>query len=64
MTLANNIQNIEKLACSVIFRVNTKEYKKAHYALDDIEKNVRAARRHIDHLQNVRDFCVRPAGGD
>lgn len=64
MTLANNIQNIEKLSCSVICRVNTKEYVQAHCALDDIEKEARAAHRHIDNLQLKADCAARPAGED
>jgi len=64
VTLANNIQNIEKLSCNVIYRVNTKEYVQAHCALDDIEKEVRAAHRHIDNLQLKADRAARPAGED
>jgi hypothetical protein len=36
----------------------------AHLRLDELEGKVHAARRHIDHLQNVTDFAARPAGGD
>ena len=62
MTLTNHIRRIEDLAPQVIVFVDTKEYPLAHIALDDIEKSVRLAHRHIDHLQNVTDFCARPAG--
>ena len=64
MTLTNNIRNIEELGNFVIQYADAKEYKHAHVALDDIEKKVHAIRRHLDHLQNVSDFCARPAGGD
>ncbi|MBA7522338.1 hypothetical protein ES705_14456 [subsurface metagenome] len=64
MTLTNNIRNIEELGNFVIQYSDAKEYEHAHCALDDIEKKVQAIRRHLDHLQNVSDFCARPAGGD
>jgi len=64
VTLTNHIRNIEDLAPQVIEFADAKEYPLAHCALDDIEKEVRRVHRHIDHLQNVSDFCARPAGED
>ena len=64
VTLTNHVQNIELLAGSVLAHADAREYELAHVALDDIEKKVQAIRRHIDHLQNVTDFCARPAGED
>ena len=63
MTITNHIQRIEALASLALSYVDDREYEKAHCALDDIEKKVRVAHRHIYHLQNVTDFCARPAGG-
>ncbi|MBA7636118.1 hypothetical protein ES703_43733 [subsurface metagenome] len=62
MTITNHTRRIEELAGDVIHSVDAREYPNAHCALDDIEKEVRAAHRHIDHLQNVSDFCARPEG--
>ncbi len=64
MTITNHLQRIEELADNVINLVDARKYPEAHCALDDIETKVRLAHRHIDHLQNVTDFCARPAGGD
>ncbi len=64
MTLTNHTRRIETLANDVVHHVDRKEYEQAHCCLDDIEKKVHAARRHIDHVQNVSDFAARPAGGD
>ena len=64
MTITNHIQRIETLASDVIRLVDSKDYPNAHLLLDEIEKKVRFAHRHIDHLQNVTDFCARPAGDD
>lgn len=64
MTITNHIRDIETLANETIHHVDRKEYGRAHIRLDDIEKKVREAHRHIDHLQNVTDFAARPAGGD
>lgn len=61
MTITNHIRRIEELAGHTIVFVDAREYEQAHCALDDIEKKVRAAHRHIDHLQNVTDFAARPA---
>ncbi len=62
MTITNQIRRIEELAEYVLLSVDTKKYGEAHCLLDDIEKKVRESHRHIDHLQNVTDFCARPAG--
>ena len=62
MTLTNNIQSIEGLANDVVHHVDRKEYERAHLVLDNLERKVHEVRRHVDHLQNVRDFCARPAG--
>lgn len=62
VTLTNHIRNIQDLAPQVIEFADAKEYPLAHCALDEIEKEVRRVHRHIDHLQNVTDFCARPAG--
>ena len=64
MTLTNNTRRIEELSGIVTTLVDSKKYEEAHCALDEIEKKVHAVHRHIDHLQNVTDFCARPAGGD
>ena len=62
MTITNHIRRIEDLASEVIDHVDAREYQKAHCALDDIEKKVRAAREHIDHLQFVTYFSLASAG--
>jgi len=62
MTITNHTRRIEDLANDVIHFVDRREYPNAHAVLDDIEKEVRLAHRHIDHVQNVSDFCARPAG--
>ena len=64
MTITNHFRRIHDLADLAIHFVDAKNYPKAHLALDDIEKKVRESHRHIDHLQNVTDFCARPAGED
>ncbi|MBA7556759.1 hypothetical protein ES705_49478 [subsurface metagenome] len=64
MTLLNNTRAIEELAGQVVYHVDAKEFEKAHCALDDIEKKVHETRRHVEHLQNVGWFAVRPAGGE
>lgn len=64
MTITNHIRRIQDLADDVIALVDLKDYGNAHLLLDELEGKVQAARRHIDHLQNVSDFCARPAGGD
>jgi len=64
VTLTNHIRNIEDLAPQCMEFADAKQYPLAHCALDDIEKEVRKLHRHIDHLQNVSDFCARPAGED
>ena len=63
MTLTNHIQRIEALANEALHHVDRKEYPQAHLVLDGLEMNVLEVRRHIDHLQNVRDFSPVPAGG-
>jgi len=62
MTITNHIRRIEELAGHVIIFVDSRKYEQAHCLLDDIEKKVRESHRHIDHLQNVTDFCARHAG--
>lgn len=62
VTITNHIRRIEELSGGVIHLVDARDYENAHMLLDEIEKKVRAAHRHIDHLQNVTDFCARPAG--
>ncbi len=52
------------MASHVTELADLRDYAQAHIKLDDIEKKLRAVRRHIDHLQNVTDFAARPAGGD
>jgi len=64
VTITNHIKRIDELASGVLRLVDLKDYENAHLLLDDIEKKVHAAHRHIDHLQNVTDFCARPAGED
>lgn len=64
MTITNHIINIQTSAGQALEFVDLKKYPSAHLCLDDIESFVRKARRHIDHLQNVADFCPRPKGGN
>lgn len=64
MTITNHMQRIEELAGEVLKYVDARDYPDAHIFLDEIEKKVRLAHRHIDHLQNVTEFGARPAGGD
>jgi len=63
VTLTNNIERIKVLANDVVMHVDRKEYERAQIILDEIEKKGHEVHRHIAHLQNVRDFCARPAGG-
>jgi len=63
MTITNHTRRIGELAAQVLKHVDDREYVEAHEDLDYIETRVRLAHRHIDHLQNVTDFCARPAGG-
>ena len=62
VTITNHIRRIEDLASEVIGHVDAREYQKAHCALDDIEKKVRSAREHIDHLQFVTYFSLASSG--
>lgn len=64
VTLTNNIRAIETSAQLALKHCDEKKYPLAHLDLDVIEAKVRIVRTHIDHLQNVTDFAVRPAGGD
>lgn len=64
MTITNHIRRIGELAGDVLRLVDVKDYANAHLLLDELEGEVQAARRHIDNLQNVTDFCARPAGED
>ncbi len=64
MTITNHIQRIQSLADDTLRLADLKDYGNAHMLLDEIEKKVRLAHRHIDHLQNVTDFCARPAEED
>lgn len=57
MTITNHTRQIVEIADNVIASVDKREYALAHLLLDDIEKKVREAHRHIDHLQNVTDFA-------
>lgn len=63
MTITNHTRDIEAFANDVQHHVDRHEYGRAHIVLDEIEKRVRLAHRHIYHLQNVTDFAARPAGG-
>ena len=63
VTLTNHCSRIQELAHQVTSHADQRNYPVAHSALDDIEKKVHEIRRHLDHLQNVLDFCARPAGG-
>jgi len=63
VTLTNNIRAIETSAQMALKHCDEKKYPQAHLDLDVIESKVRILRTHIDHLQNVTDFCARPAGG-
>ncbi|MBA7563305.1 hypothetical protein ES708_04960 [subsurface metagenome] len=62
MTFTNHLRDIETLATETVHHIDRKEYHRAHLRLDEIERKVHETRRHIDHLQNVRDSCARPAG--
>jgi len=62
VTLTNNIRDIETSAQLALKHCDEKNYPQAHLDLDVVEAKVRSVRTHIDHLQNVTDFCVRPAG--
>lgn len=64
MTITNHIRRIDELNQLVIDLVDTREYALAHCALDDIEKKVREAHRHIDNLQLKADCAARPASED
>lgn len=64
MTLTNNTRRIEELTGAFTILVDNKKYEEAHIVLDEMQAKIHALRRHIEHLQNVTDFCARPAGGD
>ena len=59
MTLTNHTQRIEELAHQVLNYADQRSYEEAHEALDEIEKEVRELRRHIDHLQFVTHFSLK-----
>jgi len=61
VTLTNNTKRIEELSGAFTILVDNKKYEEAHIVLDEIQSKVHALRRHIEHLQNVTDFCSRPA---
>lgn len=63
MTITNHTRKIEELSGDVIHYVDAREYPNAHCALDDIEKEIRAAHRHIDNLQRKTDSAFKPEGG-
>lgn len=59
VTISNHIRRIEELSEAVIAHVDSREYREAHSALDDIEARARAAHAHIDHLQSLSsDFLL------
>lgn len=62
MTLTNHTKRIEDLSGAFTILVDNRKYEEAHIVLDEILSKVYALRRHIEHLQNVSDFCARPAG--
>lgn len=64
MTITNHTKRIDVLAALVTVHVDKRSYPDAHCCLDDIEKEVRAAHRHIDNLQLKAECAARPAGGD
>ena len=64
MTLTNNTKRIEELAGAVTILIDNKQYEQAHIAIDELQSKVHALRRHVEHLQNVSDFCARPSGED
>lgn len=64
MTLTNHIKRIEDLTSAFTIMVDNRKFGEAHIVLDEIQSKTQALRRHIEHLQNVTDFCARPAGED
>ena len=62
MTLTNHIRAIATHSQLALKHADEKNYSQVHLDLDVIESRVRLLRTHIDHLQNVTDFCARPAG--
>jgi len=63
MTITNHTKLIQILADKVIENVDLRQYPQSHCLLDDIEKQVRLAHRHIDYLQDVTDSEPIPPGG-
>lgn len=63
MTITNHIRGIQADADEVIELVDQRDYGTAHVFLDSIEKRVRLAHEHIDHLQEVNAKISSPAGG-
>lgn len=61
MTITNHIRRIEELAPDVMRLVDARDYANAHLLLDEIEKKVRVAHRHIDNLQRVTSEFPVPA---
>lgn len=53
MTITNHIRKIQDLCGEVIEAVDRRNYQKAQLDLDRIDLQLRASRRHIDHLQTV-----------
>ena len=53
LNFADQMKQIGDLAAQVSLLVETREYDKAHIALDDIEIKTRAIHRHICKLQLV-----------
>lgn len=62
VTLTNHIKRMDELTIDIVRLVDCKDYPNAHLLLDELESKVNCVRRHIDHLQNVTDFCARPSG--
>jgi len=62
VTLTNHTKRIDELTGAFTILVDNKKYEDAHIVLDEIQSKVQSLRRHIDNLQNITRFTVRPAG--
>ena len=60
MNFADQMKQIGDLAAQASMLIETREYEKAHIALDDMEIKIRAVHRHIVKLQLVGRILPSP----
>jgi len=63
LNFADQMKQIGDLAAHVSLLVETREYDKAHIALDDMEIKINAVHRHIGKLELVGRVLPSPSQG-